>query len=222
MNFTIVNTLGSYLFLAGIGLIYSRLGALDFSALALGVMANPNDMVINAAFILLTTALLIKAAQVPFHFWLADAHAVAPSPVSVIFSGAMVAMGLFGIARLFWSVFASSSTIRDVVEHFFIALGATSAVLGAVMALLQRASQTPARIFNDVTHGHHAARNESARSHGAHRMFVYLMGHGLVKGALFMVAGILLSTLGGIDEHQLRGQGAPFGPSAFSWPLAHC
>lgn len=212
LNFTIINTLGSYLFLAGIGLIYSRLGALDFSALALGVMTNPNDMVINAAFILLTTALLIKAAQVPFHFWLADAHAVAPSPVSVIFSGAMVAMGLFGIARLFWSVFSSSSTIRDVVEHFFIALGATSAVLGAVMALLQRHLKR-LLAFSTMSHMGIMLLAMSLLDHTALTgMFVYLMGHGLVKGALFMVAGILLSTLGGIDEHQLRGQGRSLWP----------
>ena len=107
LNFTVVNTIGSYLILGGIGLIYAQVGALDFAALGAGVAAAPDDPVIAAAFALLATGLLIKAAQVPFQFWLSDAHAVAPSPVSVIFSGAMVALGLFGVARLTWTVFAA-------------------------------------------------------------------------------------------------------------------
>lgn len=38
-------------------------------------------------------------------------------------------------------------------------------------------------------------------------MLAYLIGHGLVKGALFMIAGVLLARLGGIDELGLRGRG---------------
>ena len=53
---------------------------------------------VAGAFCLVAAALMIKGAIVPFQFWLADAHAVAPSPVSVIFSGSMVSLGLFGLA----------------------------------------------------------------------------------------------------------------------------
>ena len=111
LNFTVTNGIGSYLMLGGIGLLYAVGGALDFSALERAVARAPGDPVILAAFCLVATALLIKAAMVPFQFWLSDAHAVAPSPVSVIFSGAMVALGLFGVARLYWSVFAPSAAV---------------------------------------------------------------------------------------------------------------
>ena len=123
LAFTVVNTIGSYFILGGIGLIYAEVGALDFSALARGVAAAPGDPVIIAAFAMLSTGLLIKGAQVPFQFWLSDAHAVAPSPVSVIFSGAMVGIGIYGVAKLVWAVFAPSPEIQALVHRLLLGMG---------------------------------------------------------------------------------------------------
>lgn len=207
LNFTVVNTIGSYLILGGIGLIYARIGALDFSALAKGVAAAPHDPVITASFALLATGFLIKAAQVPYHFWLADAHAVAPSPVSVIFSGIMVGIGLYGVAKLTWTVFYSSSEIRFGIHTLLLGMGMTSAVIGGVMALLQRHIKR-LLAFSTISHvGIMLVGLALLNRAGLAGMFVYMVGHGLVKGALFMVAGILLATCGGIDELGLRGKG---------------
>jgi multicomponent Na+:H+ antiporter subunit D len=51
-------------------------------------------------------------------------------------------------------------------------------------------------------------------------MLAYFAGHGLVKGALFMVAGILLATQAGIDEIGLRGMGKPIWPAGVAMGLA--
>lgn len=111
---------------------------LDFAALEQGVITDPGDAVITTSFALISIGLLTKAAQVPFHFWLSDAHVVAPSPVSVIFSGAMVALGLYGVAKLTWTMFAPSVAVQQVVHTLLLGIGVASAMVGGVMALIQR------------------------------------------------------------------------------------
>src|SRR5579875_102483 len=68
LNFTVTNSLGSFAMLGGIGLIYAKAGALDFSALSQAVAGAGVDPVIAGAFCMVATALLIKGAMVPFHF----------------------------------------------------------------------------------------------------------------------------------------------------------
>lgn len=213
LNFTVTNSIGSYLMLAGIGLIYSRFGALDFSALASGVAAMHHDPVVEAAFCLVVSALLIKAAMVPFQFWLSDAHAVAPSPVSVIFSGAMVSVGIYGIAKLYLQVFVAEPSIDLLMHRFMLAIGAVSAVLGGLMCLWQRHIKR-LLAFSTISHVGIMLIGISLPSVGGTvGMLIYLLGHGLVKGSQFMVAGILLAICGGIDEIGLRGQGRQVWPA---------
>jgi multicomponent Na+:H+ antiporter subunit D len=219
LSFTVVNTIGAYLILSGIALIYARVGALDFSALAAGVAAAPDDPLVCASFVLLASGLLIKGAQAPFHFWLPDAHAVAPSPVSVIFSGAMVPFGLYGVARLLFAVFATSGQILAVVHALLLGMGVLSAVLGGVMALRQRHIKRMLA-FSTVSHGGVMMVGLAATSRaGLAGMLAYLVGHGLVKASLFMVAGILLATRASIDEIGLRGLGRGIMPAGVAMAL---
>jgi multicomponent Na+:H+ antiporter subunit D len=213
LDFTVTSAIGSSLMLGGIGLVYSRAGTLDFTALGRAVAAGGDDPVILGAFCLIAAALLIKGAAVPFHFWLADAHSVAPSPVSVIFSGAMVALGVFGIAKLERQVFAGSPAVGAVVRTVVLWLGAASVLVGGVMCLSQRHIKR-LLAFSTISHvGIMLIGASLFAPAGTAGMLVYLAGHGLVKGALFMVAGILLAMLGGIDEIGLRGRGRQVWPA---------
>jgi len=220
LNFTVVNGIGSYLMLAGIGLIYARAGALDFSAIARSVSKAGGDPVLTAAFCLVVIALLIKAAIVPFQFWLSDAHAVAPSPVSVIFSGAMVSVALYGAAKLYRQVFAGDPPVDFTMHHLMLGMGAASAVIGGLMCLWQRHLKR-LLAFSTIAHiGIMLVGISLPSAAGTMGMMVYLFGHGLVKASAFMIAGILLATYGGVDEIGLRGLARPIWPAGIVLALA--
>ncbi|MGI4794964.1 MAG: complex I subunit 5 family protein [Janthinobacterium lividum] len=212
LNFTVVNTVGAYVFLSGIALLYGQIGALDLVALGRGVAADPGDPVIILGFVLVATALLTKAAQVPFQMWLGDAHAVAPSPISVIFSGAMVSIALFGLGKLGFRVFGGAPGIVHGIQTILLTIGLASAVVGAILALGQRHIKR-LLAFSTISHAGIMLTGLSLMSReGAAGLLAYLSGHGMVKGAMFMLAGFVAAKCGGIDELTLRGRGKPFWP----------
>ena len=219
LNFTVTNSLASFMMLGGVGLIYARTGFLDFHAIGQAVAHNGNDPVTIGAFCLLAAALMIKAAILPFHFWLSDAHAVAPSPVSVIFSGAMVGLGLFGLAKLAFQVFAGSAEAHALMHGLFMALGAATAVVGALMTRAQRHLKRMLA-FSTITHlGIMLTGLAALSATGLAGVLVYLVGHGLVKGALFMLVGVLLAERASVDELGLYGLGRGLAPAGVAMAM---
>jgi formate hydrogenlyase subunit 3/multisubunit Na+/H+ antiporter MnhD subunit len=74
-----------------------------------------------------------KAAVIPLHFWLPDAHSVAPSPASALLSGIMVKMGIYGL------YLTANQVIDEVLTATtIILLGSLTAIYGAIQASIQQ------------------------------------------------------------------------------------
>jgi len=207
LNFAITNSVGAYLSLSGIALIYGRTGALNMAQIGAYIDRHPPSGLVVVAFLLIISGLLIKAAIVPFQFWLADAHAVAPTPVCVLFSGVMVELGLYGIARVYWSMFGQALGHRTAISHVFLALGVLTAVVGALFCFRERHIKR-LLAFSTISHaGMFLVGIAVLTPLGLAGTAVYVIGHGLVKAALFLCTGIVLHRLGSVNETWLHGRG---------------
>ena len=207
LNFAVTNSVGAYLSLSGIALIYGRTGALNMAQIGAHIGRQPPDGLVAVAFVLIISGLLIKSATVPFHFWLADAHAVAPTPVCVLLSGVMVELGLYGIARVYWSMFGQALGHRAAISHVFLALGVLTAVVGALFCFRERHIKR-LLAFSTISHaGMFLAGIALLTPLGLAGAAVYVVGHGLVKAALFLCTGIVLHRLGSVNETWLHGRG---------------
>jgi multicomponent Na+:H+ antiporter subunit D len=205
LTFGVINSLGAYLCLTGIAMLYARTGQLGLPQVATALAGHGSDPLVLASFALIATGWLVKAAAVPFHFWLADAHAVAPAPVCVLFSGVMAPLGVYGVARIYWVVFRGVLPAASV-HRTFLVLGIVTAVLGALMCVTQRHIKR-LLAFSTIAHiGLFLIGLASLSSLGIAGTAVYLVGHAAVKGALFLLAGILLSRYESVDEHDLFGR----------------
>ena len=207
LNFAITNSIGAYLSLSGIGLIYGRTGALNMAQIGRDITRHRPDGLVVVAFVLILMGLLIKSAIVPFRFWLADAHAVAPTPVCVLFSGVMVELGLYGIARVCWSMFGAGLGHRAVISHLFLVLGLLTTVIGALFCFRERHIKR-LLAFSTISHaGMFLVGLSWLTPLGLAGAAVYVLGHGLVKAALFLCTGIVLHRLRSVNETWLHGRG---------------
>jgi Formate hydrogenlyase subunit 3/Multisubunit Na+/H+ antiporter, MnhD subunit len=106
INFAVTNSLGGMSVLMGVGFLYARTGSLNLAQIGQALAGQHTDGLIVVAFALLTGGFLVKAAVVPFHFWLPDAYGSAPIPVCVLFAGVMSELGLFAVIRVWVTVFS--------------------------------------------------------------------------------------------------------------------
>lgn len=208
LNFAITNTIGAFWMLIGIALLYGRTGALNLAQIGQTLAGKPADGLVIIAFTLITCGLLVKAAIVPLHFWIGDAHAVAPSPVCVLFSGVMVELGLYGAARVYWTVFAGTLGAHEpALRGILIGAGTVTAVIGAVLCFSSRHLKR-LLAFSTVSHsGLFLVGLFTLAPQGLAGTAIYVLAHGLTKGALFMGCGMLLDCHDSVDEVELRGQG---------------
>jgi multicomponent Na+:H+ antiporter subunit D len=220
LNFAITNSVGAYLSLSGIALVYARTGALNMAQISAYVSRHPPDGLVVIGFLLIITGLLVKGAIVPFHFWLADAHAVAPTPVCVLFSGVMVELGLYGIARIYWSVFGDALGHRAAISDLFLALGAGTAIAGALFCFRERHVKR-LLAFSTVSHaGIFLAGFALLTPLGLAGAALAVAGHAFVKGALFLGVGIVLHRLRSVNETRLHGRGRRLRLTGVAFTLA--
>jgi multicomponent Na+:H+ antiporter subunit D len=204
-NFAVTNTVAAFMILTGIALLYAVTGALNLAQIGL-LLAGRHDRLVLTAFAFLTSGFLVKAAAVPFHFWLPDAHAVAPTSVCVLFSGVMVELGLFGAMRVYATVFQGCFAGTHL-PWLFVVSGSITAVWGAVMCFAEHHLKR-LLAFSTISHTGLMTLAFGLWSQRALTgLFLYLAGHALVKAGLFFCAGILLHRFRSVSEPYLHGKG---------------
>ena len=133
-KYMVLGSIASAFILFGVALVYGNTGSLNMAYIARAIRELGMNPGLAFALSLFVAGFGLKAALVPFHAWLPDAHPSAPAPISAMLSGVLIkALGIYALARLVFNVFGVSVPVAWVL----IALGVLSMVVGVFLAVGQ-------------------------------------------------------------------------------------
>lgn len=193
-KYLVQSAAGSALIVIGIALILATAGTLDLAELPQAAAASAG-WGLRVAGALCLVGFGVKAALVPLHTWLPDAHTQAPAGISALLSGLVIEAGLIALLRSL-SVLALPSAQWG---HLLLIAGALNMAVGNLLALRQ--TQVKRLLaYSSVTHIGYmlvgvGVTLTTGAPLGAQGGLFHLIAHGLLKGLAFLAAGALLYAL---------------------------
>ncbi len=218
LKFFVYTLAGSLLILIGIIALALNMPELTFDMRAM--IGSPPlaaaGMVPGLVFLAFVVGFGIKTPVFPVHTWLPPAHVNAPGPASALLAGVLLKMGAYGLIRI---------PLQMMPETFarwalpLAILGVVSILWGSVVAFAQ--DNLKRRIaYTSVNHMGYtvlgiavagsALGSETARELALTGAVVEMIAHGLITGALFLIAGAVWQRT---QDYHLPNFGGLAGPA---------
>lgn len=202
LKYLIINLVSSALFLAGVGLLYGKMGTLNMADIALHLREYPDAAWIKSTAMLLLVAFSIKAALFPFYFWLPASYHTPEFTVSAVFAGLLTKVGVYALIRAYTLMFGAQFSL---VQEILIVLAAgtmISGVLGAASHFEVRRILS-FHIISQI--GYMIMGLAIYTPLAIAGAIFYTLHHIIVKTNLFLIAGIIQKRCGTTDLKQTGG-----------------
>nr|WP_269813480.1 NADH-quinone oxidoreductase subunit M [Ornithinimicrobium sediminis] len=218
MKFFLYTFLGSLALLAGFIGLYIAAEPHTFDMVELAEQTPLAGSSLGGGLVLaaILVGLAVKTPTVPFHTWLPPAHTDAPAIGSAVLAGVLLKMGTYGLVRIAMPMLPEAWRAWAWV---IVVVGIVSVVYGALVALAQTDLKRMVA-YTSVNHmgyvvlavgaaGMVADDTAQARAIAVTGAVTQMVSHGLVTGALFLLAGVLWERAGTYDMGSYGGLAGP-------------
>ena len=199
-KYVVLGSVGVAIAFLGIVLLYAAGG--DSATLAWSELATSATLDLDTARVGLALAALglaTKAGLAPMHSWLPDAHSQAPAQVSGLMSGVLLSVAFYGILRL--KAISDAALGPELMRTLLTVAGLLSLAAAAALILTQR-NYKRMLAYSSIEHmGILALGAAIGGPLALTAVLLHILGHGLSKAGLFVVAGRILSATG---SHEIR------------------
>ena len=207
MKAFLVNRVGDFGFILGIGLVLAHFGSLDYKTVfeaapqfadkTINLWGAAEWSLMSVTCILLFIGAMGKSAQVPLHVWLPDSME-GPTPISALIHAAtMVTAGIFMVARMS-PLFELSSTALS----FVLVIGAITALFMGFLGIIQNDIK---RVVAYSTLSQLGYMTVALGASAYSVAIFHLMTHAFFKALLFLAAGSVI--IGMHHDQDIRNMG---------------
>ncbi len=201
-KYLMLSVIASAAVLLAIAVIFGMTGSTSFAAVAEGLRALDAGAVVGFCSALFIMGFGLKAALVPFHAWLPDAHPSAPAPISAMLSGLLIKVsGVYAMTRIFFNVFGLTPALSQILMY----LGAVSIVVAALLALGQKDMKRMLAYSSISQVGYVVLGIGIGTPLGVAGGLFHLLNHALAKGLLFLNSGSVQQATGTRDLDEMGG-----------------
>lgn len=198
-KYAVMASISASLILIGIAVVYSATSSLGLATIARSLDRQSPLLVLWVGGLFMA-GFGLKAAAMPFHAWLPDAHSSAPAPISAMLSGVLIkALGVYVLIRLFYNVMGAPPLFLQI----FLVLGAVSIILGNILAVGQWDLKRLLAYSSIGQIGYILLAMGLDTTLGMAGAVYHMINHAIFKSLLFYNAGALETALGTRDLRQM-------------------
>ncbi len=222
VKYVILSAAGSAVALFGISLIYGQTGTLN--------IADSLPLLTDNAFSMVTIMMLIvgfgvKAAIVPLHTWLPDAHSAAPSGISAILSGIVIQAGFIALLKCLLAFGNAGISIGILLIGFALITMTLGNMLAFAQAYIRKGDLKRVLAYSSIAQMGYIILGiglwmQYGVEMGLQGGLFHIMTHAFMKGLAFMCAGLIIFRLGTRQLSKMQGIGHVMPLTAFCFTIA--
>ena len=184
-----------------VNLVGREAAALNWTVLVARAPALHGE-VIQLAFVFLLVGYGTKAGLAPMHTWLPDAHSEAPTPLSAMMSGVLLAVAMYALIR--WEAVVNAAVGSGFTDGLFMALGLLSLAIGAFSLVVQR-NYKRLLAYSSIEHTGLVCVGLALGPLGTFAAMLHLLNHTLAKSMTFFLAGRVQRRYGTTEIGRVSG-----------------
>ncbi len=218
-NYLVLGSIAAGFIVLGIGYLYVATGTLNMGELAAMLPASYGLATVHAAFLFLMIGFSIKVAFFPLHLWLPDAYTESPSVVTILIATTTSKVTAYAMIRVIFSVFTPQYITESFpVTEVILIIAAIAIIAGAVLAIAQDNLKRMLAYSSISQMGYIMFAIGIANQIALEGGILHIMAHAVMKGCLFMVAGLIIYRTGitGINKMSGLSRTMPLTCAAFA------
>lgn len=202
IKYILVNIISSALFVVTVGYLYSVVGTLNMADIAVKVALINQPGIITVIAVLFLLVFGLKGAIFPLYFWLPSSYAAPPIPVLALFGALLTKVGVYAIMRTYTLFF----TLDQSFTHELLMILSVLSIIAGCIGALAYFDVKKIIIYNIIIAVGVILFGTSQMNEAALMGSVFYLIHDiLIKGALFLLIGIIIAITGTSNLRKMGG-----------------